>query len=194
MREEFRLEDDEEVKEYPLLSVTDEELEDYIDWALFKMWGILCECQGGHPYFWPVHNLYQHIEESTEHGIREFIDDVFDGEADGFVPWFEETIAGMELLLRAGKGLAVPRVCEKPIVDYLRRSNRPRHLTEMLGMLAEEHGIYLDRARLGSHLSNWQKVGLVKNRMCPVIGGRTLERGYWWAEDESDLCQLSFSW
>lgn len=174
--------------------VTDEELVDYVDYITPKMWRVLCACKGGHPYFWPIHDLYHHVETCVdEGGIGEWVDDALDGDVEDFVGWLDQTLAAMELLLRAGKGLPAPKPVKRSILIYLRESNRPRQLTEILGMLAEKKDVYLDRGRLSSMLSVMKSQGLVRYAWCPVRDRSPTETGYWWA-DSDDPQQLCFEW
>lgn len=175
-----------------------QELEDYVEYVAHKMWEVIRECDKikNHPYSWPLHQISEHVVNRLDmDGTVQWVEDVFEGEIYEFIDWLDQALAGMELLLRAGKGQPAPRVCEEPVLSYLRSSNRPRHLTEILGMLAEKENIYLDRGRLSSFLSTLQDKDLTRNTICPVrwAPGYTIERGYWWADDE-DPQQLCLNW
>jgi hypothetical protein len=166
--------------------ITLRELEDYVDYIAHQMWDILGKCKPDNPYYWPLHQIYENVELSLDmDGIEGWIRDSFEWDVETFVSWLDESLAAMHLLLRAGKGAPSPLVCKKPILDYLRESNRPRHLTEILGMLAEKEDIYLDRGRLSAFLSTMKAQGLVRYAMCPVsCSSAYIERGYWLATAE----------
>lgn len=171
--------------------IENEDLKDFVEHISLKMWNILWQCKSGHPYYWAIHNMYGWVENLLDYGgIDAFLRDVFGLEEDELIVFLEETLAGMELLLNAGRG-GSPLSCKKAILRYLRRSDRPRHLTEIGGMLLHEEGTYIDNARLSAALSNWREQEGLYNKSWFGLS-EPMQRGYWWTKAEKQQTELQF--